>query len=226
MWFRKKNAKPARDYYFVLEPGTESPMGIALDLEGPSSGRLLYLDSRRGTWRSSLGLRNSFDGSNNHYIFESTSWKQAVEEAHGWKEDVRSPALHSLEPGMVEAAIAQIHHINANNMPIEPLIPGSFLRRLSLGDTAVGPWRIEHPDQRLTARAALLMRFPTRDLRPFARNINVSDVACFDMDHGGISVIDYELRPGTEQQQWFPSFDEWIELCLDDEDNDDDDDAD
>jgi hypothetical protein len=94
--------------------------------------------------------------------------------------------------------------------------PREFLRVLSLEHFSLEPWLF--PDASIVEPhyAGLRERYPDRSLVPFSVRRDNDDVACWDLDSGGISIIHDYATSGWEQRERFDSFRDWMKKAVDD----------
>lgn len=90
-------------------------------------------------------------------------------------------------------------------LPVHALPPGfgypaAFVRVVELRLIELEPWQILGGDQLGRRHEGLRLRYSARRLVPFARRQDDDDVACCDIDRGGISVIHDFADAGWEQR--------------------------
>src|SRR5688500_8899490 len=90
--------------------------------------------------------------------------------------------------------------------------PGEFLRAVRLGLVNLEPWTIVDGEHLRRRFAGLRERYPTRTLVPFAERQDNDDVACWDADHGGVTIVHDFASPGWEQRWRVAGFHEWLRL--------------
>ncbi|WP_432066460.1 hypothetical protein [Streptomyces sp. C10-9-1] len=94
--------------------------------------------------------------------------------------------------------------------------PDLFMRAATAGLLDLDPWWALD-DATLAARSAgLSQRYPTRNLIPFSRRQDNDEVACWDLDLGGVSVVEDYSPPGQEQISHFEEFSQWLAAALND----------
>jgi len=94
--------------------------------------------------------------------------------------------------------------------------PAEFIRVVELGLTDLEPWWIFDGDQLRQRVIGLRERYPGRQLVPFARRQDNDDVACWDLDHGYVTVIHDFASPGWEQRRTFVDFNAWLRQAIED----------
>ncbi|SEE76086.1 hypothetical protein [Jiangella alba] len=106
-------------------------------------------------------------------------------------------------------------------LPADALPPGfgypaAFVRVVELRLIELEPWQILGGDHLARRHEGLRLRYPARRLVPFARRQDSDDVACFDVDRGGISVIHDFADAGWEQRDTYPDVDAWLRQAVED----------
>lgn len=106
-------------------------------------------------------------------------------------------------------------------LPIDALptgfrYPASFLRVVELDLILLEPWWILEGDRLRWRISGLRERYPSRTVVPFANRQDNDDVACFDLDRGGISIIHDFASVGWEQREVYPTFYAWFRQAVED----------
>jgi hypothetical protein len=78
------------------------------------------------------------------------------------------------------------------------------------------PWLVYPPGEIPEWAAALKGPYPARNILPFAQRQDMDDIACFDLDEGGISVIHPGADPGSEQCARFDDVEGWFRAAISD----------
>lgn len=95
--------------------------------------------------------------------------------------------------------------------------PRPFLRLLESGARQLDPWWLFGRDYALERLAGLRLRYPNRELVPFARNLSNDDVACWERGRlDKVQIIhDRESSP-FEQGAVYDTFWDWFRAAIDD----------
>ena len=89
--------------------------------------------------------------------------------------------------------------------------PGQFLRVVAQNLVDLTPWYLMDHDQVLTRMEGLRLRYPGRDLVPFARRDDNDDVACWEKGRGETVVVIHDFASrGHEEHRAFPDFWSWF----------------
>ena len=100
--------------------------------------------------------------------------------------------------------------------------PLGLLRLLQLGVRNFNPWWILSEKAEVSSNhAAIAKLYRQRKLLPFARRLDIDDVACFDLTGQGTSgprilVIHEGAHAGNEVQAEYDSFDSWFHQAVGD----------
>ncbi|MFD8380564.1 hypothetical protein ACFV2X_18775 [Streptomyces sp. NPDC059679] len=95
--------------------------------------------------------------------------------------------------------------------------PPEFLRVVELGLTDLEPWWIVDGELLRSGMSLLASAYPTRRLVLFAKRQDNDDVACWDLDTGGVAVVHMGAAPGWEQRgPRFPDFNAWLRQAVED----------
>jgi len=94
--------------------------------------------------------------------------------------------------------------------------PTDFIRVVELGLVNLEPWWILQGDLLRTRHEGLRRRYPDRDLVVFARRVDRDDVACWDLQSGGISIIHDFASAGYEQVRSRQNFAAFLRLAIED----------
>ncbi|NGO71318.1 hypothetical protein [Streptomyces boncukensis] len=106
--------------------------------------------------------------------------------------------------------------LNTDDFPQGFTYPPEFLRVVDLELTNLEPWWIIQGDLLRRRLSGLRERFPSRQLIPFAKREDNDDVACWDLDIGGVSIVHDFATPGSEQRDHFDDFNGWLRRALED----------
>lgn len=107
--------------------------------------------------------------------------------------------------------------LRVGELPDKFSYPPEFLRMVGRGLLYFEPWYVYEGEQLRTRYAGLRERYPTRNLVPFARRQDNDDVACFDLDRGGVPVVVHDFAtPGWEQRAHLQDFYAWLRMAVDD----------
>lgn len=86
--------------------------------------------------------------------------------------------------------------------------------------TQLEPWYFLGAEELSLVRAGLVVRYPLRDLLPFARRQDSDDVACFDLEarrgDPGVLLIHDHAEPGWELGGELASFWDWFRQAVED----------
>jgi hypothetical protein len=94
--------------------------------------------------------------------------------------------------------------------------PRDFVRTVEAGLLKLEPWLILEGDRIRGKLSGLRQRFPNRVLVPFGVRLDCDDVACFDIDEGGISIVHDFAGDGWERRQRYIDFETWFRQAVDD----------
>jgi hypothetical protein len=94
--------------------------------------------------------------------------------------------------------------------------PPGFIRVVELGLTNLEPWWIAQGERLLERFAGMSQRYPARPLIPFALRQDNDDVACWDVDRGGVVIVHDFASPGWEQRAELPDFYTWLRQAIED----------
>ena len=94
--------------------------------------------------------------------------------------------------------------------------PRDFVRIVELELTNLEPWWIVGGKILHDRFVGLQARYVSRKLVPFAVRQDNDDVACWDVDTGGISVVHDFASAGFEQRDRYPNFAAWFRRAVDD----------
>ena len=92
--------------------------------------------------------------------------------------------------------------------------PSSFIRVVELGLTNLEPWWIITGDLLRDRQRGLEARYPARQLVVFAMRQDRDDVACWDLDEGGVAIVHDFASPGFEQHDRMSGFNEWLRRAV------------
>lgn len=106
--------------------------------------------------------------------------------------------------------------LSADALPPGFSYPTAFVRIVERRLIDLEPWRILEGDHLRRRREGLQQRYPARRLVPFARRQDNDDVACFDIDLGGISVIHDFAGAGWEQRDRYADVHAWLRQAVED----------
>lgn len=89
-------------------------------------------------------------------------------------------------------------------------LPESLRKVIGLNLVDYEHWYLIPPESILKRRNELLMRYPNRNLIPFARRDIGDDIACFELNHGERVFIVHDFASeGWERRQEFDNFWAW-----------------
>lgn len=89
--------------------------------------------------------------------------------------------------------------------------PMSYLKVIQLNLVDFDYWYLMHKDQIIKRREELLIRYPHRNLIPFARRDNNDDIACFEIGYGErVFIVHDYASEGYERRQEFDNFWSWF----------------
>ena len=106
--------------------------------------------------------------------------------------------------------------LSSEELPKGFQYPDLFTRLVSLGILNIEPWWIPQGDLLRQRMASLRSRYPDRTLVIFASRQDNDDIACWDIDQGGVSLLHDFAEPGWEQRQRLTDFAAWLRLAIDD----------
>jgi hypothetical protein len=110
--------------------------------------------------------------------------------------------LHTMATGM--------DLFRPDELPVSFAYPAELLRFVELRLTNLQPWWILDGGRLRSRQQGLHTRYPGRRVVVFAEHQNTQDVACFDLDTGGVSIIRDWEPAGNEQRETFPTVDDWL----------------
>ncbi len=95
--------------------------------------------------------------------------------------------------------------------------PPEFKRIINQGLTDLDPWGIMQQPMLKERYLGMKSRYPDRHIIPFARRWDNDDVACFDLDKGGLVCIVHDFAsPGWEARKFSGSIWDWFKIAVDD----------
>ena len=94
--------------------------------------------------------------------------------------------------------------------------PASFVRVVELGLTNLEPWWIITGALLQDRQRGLEIRYPARNLVVFAIRQDRDDVACWDLDEGGVAIIHDFASSGFEQLDRMSGFHDWLLRAVED----------
>lgn len=93
--------------------------------------------------------------------------------------------------------------------------PNDYLRVIEMKLVTLGPWWFFTGEPLVDRLRGLRDRFPGEPLVPFARREDNDDVACWEVESGGVCVLHDFAAEGWERRRAFPAFREWLHVALD-----------
>lgn len=79
----------------------------------------------------------------------------------------------------------------------------------------LSPWYLMDHAQVLMRMQGLRVRYPERQLVPFARRDDTDDLACWEKDRGETVVVIHDFAsPGHEERRVFPDFWSWFRVAV------------
>ncbi|SNQ47111.1 conserved hypothetical protein [Frankia canadensis] len=106
--------------------------------------------------------------------------------------------------------------ISVVDLPRGFTYPPEFLRVVELGLTNIEPWWIMDGEALFRRHIGLRSRYPDDCFVPFAERQDNDDVACWDLDSGGITVVHDFASPGYHRENEFASFNAWFRQAVED----------
>jgi hypothetical protein len=104
-----------------------------------------------------------------------------------------------------------IRLLDPMQLPKEFSYPESFLKVIRLNLIELDPWYIMDNDEVKIRMKGLSIRYPDRNLIPFARRRDNDDVACFELNKGEkVQMIHDFASSGYEQRKAYESFWDWF----------------
>ena len=95
--------------------------------------------------------------------------------------------------------------------------PKAFLRVVEQNLVDLRPWYLMDHDQVVTRMQGLRLRYPGRELVPFARRDDNDDVACWEKDRGEAVVVIHDFASaGHEERRVLPDFWSWFRGAVED----------
>ncbi len=94
--------------------------------------------------------------------------------------------------------------------------PEEFIRVVELGLTNLEPWWIMDGDLLRVRQTGIESRYPSRKLVVFAMRQDNDDVACWDLDQGGVVVVHDFASAGYETREHYSDFYCWFRQAIDD----------
>lgn len=93
--------------------------------------------------------------------------------------------------------------------------PTEYLRVVELGILEIEPWMLLVGGDLLEYQIELSKRYPERTLILIAAKTSNDDVACWDVDEGGVAIVHDYASPGWEQRGRYSDFKAWIRAAFD-----------
>ena len=106
--------------------------------------------------------------------------------------------------------------LSVDDLPGGFSYPAEFVRVVELGLVNLEPWQILLGGPLMRRSEGLRKRYPTRRVVPFARRQDCDDVACWDLDAGGVTVIHDFAQAGWEQRGRYADFGDWLRQAVED----------
>lgn len=107
--------------------------------------------------------------------------------------------------------------LNEKDLPCLFQYPESFKKATVLGLVNLCPWSIMDAQRVKFRLEGLKLRYPNRQLIPFAERQDNDDIVCFEAGRGEeVQQIHDFAAPGWEQVKIFKDFIEWFKHALDD----------
>jgi len=106
--------------------------------------------------------------------------------------------------------------LNAEELPAGFTYPPEFVRLVDADITHFPPWWIVDGDLLRGRNGDLAKRYPGRRRVLFAVREDSDDVACWDLDAGGVVIVHDFAEPGREQRGAFADFRAWFAAAMDD----------
>ena len=95
--------------------------------------------------------------------------------------------------------------------------PKEYLRVVEQNLVDLTPWYLMEHDQVVTRMQGLRLRYPGRQLVPFARRDDNDDVACWEKDRSEAVVVIHDFASaGHEERRVFPDFWSWFRGAVED----------
>ena len=97
--------------------------------------------------------------------------------------------------------------------------PKLFLSVFESGFRDLTPWVIMEGESLADHQSDCAQRYPARNLVLFAHRIDCDEVACWDLDAGGVALVHYFASPGWEQRgegRVLPNFAAWLRRAMED----------
>lgn len=91
-----------------------------------------------------------------------------------------------------------------------------FLRVVDQGLVELTPWYLMEHAQVLDRVEGLKVRYPDRELVPFARRDDNDDLACWERDRVGVVMIHDFASPGFEDRRAYGGFWDWFRAAVED----------
>lgn len=106
--------------------------------------------------------------------------------------------------------------VAAADLPSAFSYPSSFIRVVELGLVDLEPWQILDGELLYARYDGLAVRYPGRQLVPFARRLDNDDIACWQAASRDVLIIhDFDGSDGKARET-FPSFYDWLRRAIDD----------
>lgn len=106
--------------------------------------------------------------------------------------------------------------LTIEDLPLGFDYPTDFIRMSELGLLHLEPWHVLEGEPLRAWLAGLRQRYPRRTIVPFAHRQDCDDVACFDLDLGGVSIVHDFASEGDEQIGHFHTFEDWLRQAFED----------
>lgn len=103
------------------------------------------------------------------------------------------------------------HKFDVQNLFADFEYPRAFLKIIQLGFVDFDWWYLMNTTQVYKRRKGLSIRYPNRNLIPFARRSDCDTIACFEVGAGEKVFIIHDFSSsGFEQENEFENFKSWF----------------
>jgi hypothetical protein len=107
--------------------------------------------------------------------------------------------------------------LSADEKPSWFVYPDEFNRTVELGLINLEPWSVLFGSELREKLQGLRIRYPERELVPFAQRQDNDDVVCWEKgDSNKVVLIHDYASPGYEQRRVFDDFWLWFKSAIDD----------
>ncbi len=104
----------------------------------------------------------------------------------------------------------------SSDLPEDFVYPAEFVRVVECGLINLEPWHVLTGDELFRRFRGLRLRYPARQLIPFAARQDNDDIACWDMSRQNeVAIVHDFASSGWEDQGSYDDFNSWLRSAFD-----------